>query len=110
MNILVLSDDYWHPGSTVHNGLSPLEGPDLKFTWIDDANEWSAERMAEYPLVIFSKSNEVSAADRSKWMTEAVEQAFVDYVRQGNGLLVIHSGTAGYKETPCSARFIRRPV
>src|SRR5262249_22974907 len=28
-----------------------------------------------------------------------VEAAFVDYVRRGNGLLVIHSGSAGYEHT-----------
>jgi type 1 glutamine amidotransferase len=33
-------------------------------------------------------------------MTDAVQAAFADYVQQGGGLLVIHSGSAGYAEQP----------
>jgi uncharacterized protein len=100
MNILVLCDDRWHPAKTVRAGLAPLEKSGLHFDWIEDANDWSAERMADYPVVILSKSNNVTAANESAWMTESAAQAFVDYVRQGKGLLVIHSGSAGYKEVP----------
>jgi type 1 glutamine amidotransferase len=56
--------------------------------------------MAGYPLVILTKSNNVSVNDKTPWMTEAIEAAFRDYVRQGNALLAIHSGTAGYQERP----------
>ena len=47
-----------------------------------------------------TKMNEFSATDRQPWATEEVQTAFVDYVRQGNGLLVIHSGSAGYEQAP----------
>ncbi len=100
MNILVLCDDRWHPAAVVRGGLVPLEGADFHFDWIENASDWSAQRMAAYPLVILSKSNNVSAADESPWMTPKVEQAFMDYVLGGGGLLAIHSGTAGYAETP----------
>jgi type 1 glutamine amidotransferase len=33
-------------------------------------------------------------------MTDEVQKTFADYVHSGNGLLVIHSGTAGYAEKP----------
>ena len=33
-------------------------------------------------------------------MTPEAEQAFLEFVRSGKGLLVVHSGSAGYKETP----------
>ena len=33
-------------------------------------------------------------------MTDEVQVAFANYVRKGNGLLAIHSGTAGYQEMP----------
>src|SRR4030043_159855 len=98
MCILVLCDDYWHPASTVRNGLGTLGDGDFAFDWIEDAREWSADRMMEYPVVVLAKSNNISASDRSAWASEEAEEAFGDYVRKGNGLLIIHSGTAGYRQ------------
>jgi type 1 glutamine amidotransferase len=78
----------------------------FSFDFIENANDWSAGRMAEYPVVILSKSDSVSQADRTSWMSEETQQAFVDYVRKGNGLLAIHSGTAGYKEKPALRKLL----
>jgi uncharacterized protein len=100
MKILVLCDDRWHPARTVRTGLTALEGQDFQFDWVEDAGDWSAERMAQYPLVILSKSNNVTASNEDPWMSDTAQQAFVDYVGQGKGLLAIHSGTAGYQNTP----------
>ena len=99
MKVLVLCDDYWHPGSVVRDGLKPLEDAGFSFDIIEDAAEWSPERMAAYPVVLFAKSDNVSAQDRSSWASEMVPQAFVDYVRAGNGLLAMHSGTV-YEKMP----------
>ena len=98
MKTLVLCDDYWHPARVPREGLSLLIDKGFTFDWIEDARAWSAERMAAYPLVILTKSNHVSSADKSGWMTKEVESAFAEYVRKGNGLLAIHSGTADYQE------------
>lgn len=100
MNVLVLCDDYWHPARTSRAGLAPLADEGYTFDFIENAGDWSAPRMDEYPVVLFTKSNDISSSDRTEWMTEDVQQAFVDYVRKGGGLLVVHSGTAGYRETP----------
>jgi type 1 glutamine amidotransferase len=99
MRVLVLCDDPWHPARVVREGLVALQNAKFEFEWIEDAGHWSAERMAGYPMVLFAKSNNVSGADRSAWMTPETEKAFLEYVRAGNGLLVVHSGSAGYKET-----------
>jgi type 1 glutamine amidotransferase len=101
MRALVLCDDHWHPAKTVRAGLAPLEAPELGFDWLERANDWSAEAMANYPVTILAKLNEISPADRSPWFTPAIERAFVEYVEAGHGLLVIHAGTAGYLE--CTA-------
>jgi type 1 glutamine amidotransferase len=100
MQTLVLCDDYWHPARVPRQGLGALKNIDFTFDWIENAADWSAERMANYPLVILTKSNNVSAADQSGWVTEAVQAAFVAYVQQGNGLVAIHSGMAGWAEMP----------
>lgn len=106
MNVLVLCDDYWHPANTAKTGLVPLAEEGFHFDYVESAADWSAEKMAEYPVVLFAKANNVSAADRSEWMTDAVQDAFVDYVRAGGGLLVVHSGTVGYDDAPALRRLI----
>lgn len=100
MRILVLCDDYWHPARTARTGLAPLEAHGFAFDWIEHAAEWSTERMAEYPVVLWTKSNNVSATDKTPWVTEENQAAFGNYVRDGHGLLVIHSGLAEYRELP----------
>ena len=100
MRILVLCDDYWHPARTARTGLAPLEDAGFAFDWIEHARDWSAQRMAAYPVVILTKSNNVSSFDRSPWVTDEVQAAFRAYVRSGKGLLVIHSGSADYQELP----------
>lgn len=100
MQTLVLCDDYWHPARVPREGLGTLKDKGFVFDWIEDARDWSAERMAAYPLVILTKSNNISSSDQSAWMLDEVQTAFANYVRKGNGLLAIHSGTAGYQETP----------
>ncbi len=106
MKVLVICDDYWHPAKTPRAGLEPLASAGYEFDFLEDATEWSAERMADYPVVLFTKSNNVSATNRDNWMTDEVQQAFVDYVEAGGGLLAVHSGTAEYQETPTLRRLL----
>ena len=98
MRVLVIADDYWHPGDVARAGLDLLE--EHAFDYIYDAADWSAETMADYRVVLFAKSNNVSQQNRDGWMTPEVEAAFLDFVQEGGGLLTVHSGTAGYAETP----------
>ncbi len=46
MRVLAITNDYWHPGAVVHAGLEPLRAKGFEFDWIDDAADWSAEKMA----------------------------------------------------------------
>ena len=48
MRALVLCDDYWHPAITARTGLGGLGDCGFKFDWIENANAWSAERMAGF--------------------------------------------------------------
>lgn len=100
MQTLVLCDDTWHPARVPREGLGALAGRGFEFDWIENAGEWSSERMNRYPLVILTKSNNVSAADQNGWMTDEIQAAFLAYVRQGNGLLAVHSGMSGWAEMP----------
>jgi type 1 glutamine amidotransferase len=100
MKILVLCDDYWHPAHIPREGLGGLTGTEFTFDWIENAQDWSPETMMAYPLVVLTKSDNVSSTDRTSWMTDIVQASFSEYVRKGNGLLAIHSGTAEYHQKP----------
>lgn len=98
MRILVLCDDQWHPAATVRAGLAPLEDNGFSFDFLEDAHEWSAELMNAYPVVLLTKSNQVSSSDHTPWVDDVAATAFVKYVRNGRGLVALHSGSAGYRE------------
>jgi type 1 glutamine amidotransferase len=100
MKTLVLCDDHWHPARVPRQGLEVLAGRGFEFDWIEDAAGFNPEKLRRYPLTILTKSNNVSATDESSWMTDEIENAFLEYVRQGNGLLALHSGTSGWQELP----------
>lgn len=106
IRVFVLCDDFWHPAKIPEQGLAELGSRGFEFDWIENASDFSIGRLAGYPLVILAKSNNVSSADQTNWMTEEIQAAFKTYVRQGNGLLVVHSGLAGYQE----ARTLRSMV
>jgi hypothetical protein len=46
MKTLVLCDDYWHSVWVPREGLSRLKDQGFTFDWIENAHDWSAERMA----------------------------------------------------------------
>ena len=99
MRVLVLCDDFWHPAAIPRAGLAPLASAGFEFDFIEDASDWSEQRMATYPAVILTKSNNMSAINPEPWVDDAVQEAFRGYVHAGHGLLVIHSGAAGYAES-----------
>lgn len=100
MKVLVLCEDCAHPATLTQKGLDGLQSDSFEFTYISDPTEWSPDRMDGYPLVAFSKANQVSADDSSAWATEETGSAFIDYAARGGGILFLHSGTALYKELP----------
>ncbi|MBV7336646.1 ThuA domain-containing protein [Chloroflexi bacterium TSY] len=100
MRTLVLCDDSAHPAALTRDGLLGLADCGYEFDWQEDPDEWSAERMNDYPLVIFSKANNRSQSDSAPWATEGIGTSFVNYVAHGNSILFLHSGTALYNNAP----------
>jgi type 1 glutamine amidotransferase len=100
MKLLVLCGDAWHPPEVARKALEAVARTQFKFDWIEDARQWTPEAMAAYPLVVLTKSDNVSVTDNSSWMTDTAQAAFSEYVRRGNGLLAMHSGTAEYEHKP----------
>lgn len=101
MKALVFCEDLYHSAATVRAGLAPLASSDgWDFDWIEHAGGWDPRRLRDYRVVVLSKANVCSAADRTPWLAGATEGALGDYVRAGGGLLAVHSGTASYKDWP----------
>lgn len=99
MRVLVLCDDYWHPGKVVRDGLAPLHSNGWQFDIVEDGSQWSPAMMAEYSVVLFAKSNNITQENRDPWVDDEVQEAFRAWVAAGGGLLAIHSGTV-YREDP----------
>jgi hypothetical protein len=122
MKALVLCNDTWHPAAVPRQGLARLAQEGFECEWLEelpafgggpgavsegngsgrqvDDPTWLTRRLEAVPLFILTKSNNASAADPRPWAGPTVAQALLEYVRVGGGLLVIHSGAAGYAETP----------
>jgi type 1 glutamine amidotransferase len=99
MKVLLICDDHYHPGQVVVDGLAPLKEFGYDFDVITDADEFKTDMLKNYPVVIMSKSDAVSAQNNKPWKTTLVQHAFVSYVENGGGLLTVHCGTVAGKDT-----------
>jgi len=99
MRVLIICDDYWHPGQVIIDGTAPLTQQGFQFNVITSAKDFSQDMLKEYPVVLLAKSDDISQTERQPWKTEEIQKAFVNYVESGGGLLVIHSGTVSGKNT-----------
>jgi len=112
--VLIICDDYWHPGQVVIDGAAPLAQHGFQFDTIKNANDFSPDMLHNYRAVLLAKCDEVSQEDRQPWKTDTVQRAFIDYVEGGGGLVVVHSGVVCGKTTEAldmliGCRFITHP-
>jgi len=106
MRVLLLCDDYWHPGQIPVDGVEPLTAQGFQFDIITDAKDFTPNTLSSYPVALLAKCDEVSREDKTSWKTDAVQKAFVSYVENGGGLLVVHSGTVAGERTETLDRLI----
>jgi type 1 glutamine amidotransferase len=99
MRVLLICDDYWHPGQVPIDGTAPLAEQGFQFDIITNANDFKPDMLPQFPVVVLVKSDQVSAADKQSWKTDAVQRAFIDYVENGGGLIAVHSATVPGKNT-----------
>lgn len=99
LNVLVLCDDYWHPGEVVQMGLLPLEEKGYHFTFVKDAKDiLSVDMLQRYPVVMNCKNNNINNGNANPWFEEGVTEVgpaeLRAYVEAGGGFLSVHSGNA----------------
>jgi len=112
--ILLLCNDRWHPGQIPVDGTAPLTKKGFHIDVIQNANALSPELLTNYSLVLLSKSDEVSNNNHNSWKNLEIQNAFVDYVNEGGGLLAVHSGTVAGENTSLldhllGCRFLSHP-
>ena len=115
MRILLLCDDFYHPGDIPVNGMKHLEKKGFAVDAESDAAGFDPAKLADYDVIVISKCDNVSQEDTSGWKTEAVQKAFVEYVENGGGVLFSHSGTVAGKGTEvldrlAGCRFTHHPA
>ena len=99
MRVLLLCDDQYHPGRVPIAGMEPLKEKGFSIDVIQDAKMFGPGKLSEYAVVVMSKSDHISNQDHNPWKTGAIQDAFVQYVENGGGLLVSHSGTVAGTHT-----------
>lgn len=99
MRVLMLCDDEYHPGEIPIKGIKPLQAKGFQFDIISDASDFKKERLADYPVVLKCKCDHITQKDLTSWKSDEVQQAFVDFVERGGGLLVVHSGAVAGTKT-----------
>jgi len=114
MRILLICDDYWHPGQISIDGVAPLAKDGYQFDIIANANDFSPDTLKKYSVVLLVKCDQTSQTDDTPWKTETVQKAFVEFVENGGGLVVVHSGTVAGENTEVldnliGCRFIDHP-
>jgi len=106
MRVLLFCDEHYHPGNIPLEGIVPLKEKGFEFDIIKNGKDFKPEMLANYPVVLMAKCDEVSPQDQSSWKTAKIQQAFVEYVENGGGLLVVHNGTVAGKDTGILDRLI----
>ena len=95
--ILVICDDVWHPAEVIEKGIISLDADGYQFEFVKAAKDILTPGMiAEYPLIICCKSNNVTSGNPAPWfentVTEVMGTEFRNYVEQGGAFLSVHSG------------------
>lgn len=101
MKVLVLCDDFWHPGEVIEAGMKPLED-EFVIDYVRDAKDMLTRKMLEkYRVIVCCKSDQINGANQNPWfqegVTEVMPEDFESWIRQGGGFLFVHAGNS-YRE------------
>lgn len=118
--VLVLCDDYWHPGEVIIRGMQAMQQTKYAFDFVCDAKDILTPSFLEkYPLVICCKTNSINAANQHEWfqpnVSEVMPEDIYRYICKGHGYLAVHSGLSFGKDDPSGmvqlngSYFVRHP-
>ena len=104
LQVLVLCDDYWHPGEVIELGLARLSEEGFALRFVHAAKDiLTPALLARYAVVINCKGNSVNAANRTPWFTDGAEVGPAEltaYVENGGGFISLHAGNTPREGEP----------
>jgi len=102
--VLVLCDDYWHPGEVIERGFRGLDQNTFSFDFVADAKDiLTVEMIKSFPVIANCKSNQINGANQNPWFEDNVTEVgvaeFDAYIREGGGFLSLHSANTAKEKT-----------
>lgn len=96
MKVLVLCDDYWHPGEVIEKGIALLDEKDFTFDFVRDAKDiLTKDYIDRYDVIVSCKGNSINGFNRNAWfeegVTEVMPKDFRDYIEKGGGFISLHA-------------------
>ena len=104
MKVLVICDDFWHPGEIVSRGLKPLEKQGYELDVVMYVRDMlTKEMIREYDVIVNAKGNVFGPANNTPWFDEGLPtmvmpKDFRDYVEEGHGFIALHAGNSFVRE------------
>lgn len=97
MKVLVICDDFWHPGEIIARGLKPLEKKGYELDVVMHVRDMlTNEMIREYDVIVNAKSNVFSPANKAPWfeegLTAVMPNDFRAYIEEGHGFIALHAG------------------
>lgn len=109
MKVLMLVDDFWHPGEVIQRGLRSFVREGLELDYVSAPKDILTRKfVGRYDVLAVCRTDCVTPANQNPWfdsrVTEFGPEEFAEYVRAGGGLVAIHSGlTIGKEDRPVPA-------
>ena len=97
MRVLLICDDTWHPADVIERGLQVWDREDFYFDLVKTAKDiLSPAFVSRYDVIVNCAGRSINASNANSWfqpgVTEFGPEGFRNYVRNGGGLVIIHSG------------------
>lgn len=103
MKVLVLCNDYWHPGKVIEDGLNRLN-LDYDFDFYNRVLTVDPTDYTTYDTIILARGDNLERSREEKlfnpWITDEIIGELTSFVEAGGSLFAIHSGTAEYNAYP----------
>ena len=111
-NILVLCDDFWHPGKSLNGAFLCWREKSFILSLFGTPRDiLTPAFISGFPVIVNCKGNNINGGNSNAWFEEGVTEVMPKdlraYVEAGGGFVSIHSGnTFGPDRCPDYAEFV----
>lgn len=102
MKVLILCDDFWHPGEVIVKGLKPLEKKGYELDFVMHCRDiLTKEMIREYDVIVNARGN-FNPVHKEIWfdekMADVMPKDFQAYIEEGHGFIALHAGNCFSRE------------